>query len=156
MQGEVHVIEGLNLCLRDQLMAINQLFLHARMAGNWGLKRLNDAEYRRSIDAMKMADVLIERILFLEGRPAMQFMDRLMIGDDVPGMLQGDLDLLSMLHGNLVDTLKSCEDARDFISRDQLEDLLKETEEHIDWVETQQHLIAAVGLENYLQAQMED
>ncbi|MCB1722311.1 MAG: bacterioferritin [Gammaproteobacteria bacterium] len=156
MQGEVHVIEGLNLCLRDQLMAINQLFLHARMAGNWGLKRLNDAEYRRSIDAMKMADVLIERILFLEGRPAMQFMDRLMIGDDVPGMLQGDLDLLSMLHGNLVDTLKSCEDARDFISRDQLEDLLEETEEHIDWVETQQHLIAAVGLENYLQAQMED
>ena len=156
MQGEVHVIEGLNLCLRDQLMAINQLFLHARMAGNWGLKRLNDAEYRRSIDAMKMADVLIERILFLEGRPAMQFMDRLMIGDDVPGMLQGDLDLLSMLHGNLVDTLKSCEDARDFVSRDQLEDLLEETEEHIDWVETQQHLIAAVGLENYLQAQMED
>ena len=156
MQGEVHVIEGLNLCLRDQLMAINQLFLHARMAGNWGLKRLNDAEYRRSIDAMKMADVLIERILFLEGRPAMQFMDRLKIGDDVPGMLQGDLDLLSMLHGNLVDTLKSCEDARDFVSRDQLEDLLEETEEHIDWVETQQHLIAAVGLENYLPAQLED
>ena len=156
MQGDTHIVQGLNLCLKDQLTAINQLFLHARMARDWGLKRLDEYEYKRSIKAMKMTDSLIERVLFLEGLPNLQDLGKLLIGEAVPEMLKGDLEMLIAMRSNLQTAIRECEDARDFVSRDTLEGLLEETEEHIDWVETQQHLIDDIGLENYLQSQMGD
>lgn len=154
MQGEPHIVQGLNLCLKDQLTAINQLFLHARMAKDWGLYAFDAYEYQRSIKAMKMADSLIERVLFLEGLPNLQDLGKLLIGENIPEMLKGDLQMLSDQRRNLQDAVKACEDARDFVSRDELQEILEETEEHIDWVETQQYLIQNTGLENYLQSQM--
>ena len=156
MQGDPNIVQALNNCLKDQLTAINQLFLHARMAKDWGLEAFNDYEYKRSIKAMKMADELIERVLFLEGLPNLQDLGKLLIGENVPEMLKGDLQMLSDMRTNLVDTIKQCEEARDYISRDELSEILEETEEHIDWIETQQWLIENTGLENYLQSQMED
>jgi bacterioferritin len=156
MQGDSQIVQGLNLCLKDQLTAINQLFLHARMARDWGLKRFDEYEYQRSIKAMKMADALIERVLFLEGLPNLQDLGKLLIGEAVPEMLKGDLEMLNAIRSNLQTAIKECEDARDFVSRETLEELLQETEAHIDWVETQQYLIDNIGLENYLQAQMGD
>lgn len=154
MKGEAAVIKSLNSCLKDQLTAINQLFLHARMAKDWGLGEFNNYEYKRSIKAMKMADELIERVLFLEGLPNLQDLGKLMIGENVPEMLQGDLHMLTGQRENLVNTIKQCEEVRDYISRDELNEILEETEEHIDWIETQQWLIDNTGLENYLQSQM--
>jgi len=154
MQGEQNVVQGLSLCLKDQLTAINQFFLHARIAKDWGLGELDAYEYRRSIKSMKMADRMIERILFLEGLPNLQNPGKLMIGQNVPEMLKGDLMMLSVIRTNLQATIKDCEEARDFVSRDELQEMLEETEEHIDWVETQHYLIDNVGLENYLQSQM--
>jgi len=156
VQGDPNIVQALNNCLKDQLTAINQLFLHARMAKDWGLEAFNDYEYKRSIKAMKMADELIERVLFLEGLPNLQDLGKLLIGENVPEMLKGDLQMLSDMRTNLVDTIKQCEEARDYISRDELSEILEETEEHIDWIETQQWLIENTGLENYLQSQMED
>ena len=154
MQGDPQIIQGLNLCLKDQLTAINQLFLHARMAKDWGLGRLNDYEYKRSIKAMKMADSLIERVLFLEGLPNLQDLGKLLIGENIPEMLKGDLDMLTAIRSNLQAAIKQCEDGQDFVSRDELEEILEEVEEQIDWIETQQYLIDNTGLENYLQSQM--
>lgn len=156
MKGDPEILQSLNGCLKDQLTAINQLFLHARMARNWGLGGFNDYEYGRSIKAMKMADELIERILFLEGLPSMQDPGKLLIGENVPEMLDGDLQILSGMRTRLLDTIRQCEEARDFVSRDELSEILEATEEHIDWVESQQWLITNAGLENYLQSQMED
>ena len=156
MKGDPEILQSLNGCLKDQLTAINQLFLHARMARNWGLGGFNDYEYGRSIKAMKMADELIERILFLEGLPSMQDPGKLLIGENVPEMLDGDLQILSGMRTRLQDTIRQCEEARDFVSRDELSEILEATEEHIDWVESQQWLITNAGLENYLQSQMED
>lgn len=156
MQGESQILQGLNLCLKDQLTAINQFFLHARMARNWGLQHLDGYEYKRSIGAMKQADDLIERVLFLEGLPNLQDLGKLLIGENVPEMLEGDLQLLTAARANLQTGIQACEAARDFVSRDGLEEILEASEEHIDWVETQQHLVAHVGLENYLQSQMAD
>ena len=156
MQGDPNIVQALNNCLKDQLTAINQLFLHARMAKDWGLEAFNDYEYKRSIKAMKMADELIERVLFLEGLPNLQDLGKLLIGENVPEMLKGDLQMLTDLRSNLVDTIRQCEEVRDYISRDELNEILEETEEHIDWIETQQWLIENTGLENYLQSQMED
>ena len=156
MKGDPHINAALNQCLKDQLTSINQLFLHARMAKDWGLEGFNDYEYKRSIKAMKMADDLIERILFLEGLPNLQDLGKLMIGEDIPEMLSGDLTMLTEMRTQLQDTIKSCEDIKDFNSRDLLQEILEETEEHIDWVETQQWLIGNVGEQNYLQSMMED
>ena len=155
MQGDPNIVQALNHCLKDQLTAINQLFLHARMARDWGLEAFNDYEYHRSIKAMKMADELIERVLFLEGLPNLQDLGKLLIGENVPEMLEGDLQMLTDMRGNLVDTIRQCEEVRDFISRDELTGILEETEEHIDWIESQKWLIEHTGLENYLQSQME-
>ena len=155
MKGDPEILQSLNGCLKDQLTAINQLFLHARMARNWGLGGFDDYEYRRSIKAMKMADRLIERVLFLDGLPNLQDLGKLLIGENVPEMLEGDLQMLTDMRARLQDTIRQCEDTRDFISRDELSEILEETEEHIDWVESQQWLITNAGLENYLQSQME-
>lgn len=156
MKGDTQVLQLLNTCLGDQLTAINQLFLHARISRNWGLGEFNEYEYKRSIEAMKAADALIERMLFLEGVPNLQTAGKLMIGRDMPKILQGDLKLLSAVRDNLLTTIGVCEQTRDFVSRDELTEILEQTEEHIDWVETQQWLIENSGLENYLQSQMGD
>lgn len=156
MKGNPDILQSLNECLKDQLTAINQFFLHARMAKDWGLEELNDYEYKRSIKAMKQADQLIGRILFLEGLPNLQDLGKLLIGENVPEMLNGDLSMLTGVRSRLQATIKQCEDDRDFISRDELTELLEQTEAHIDWIETQQWLIENTGLENYLQSQMGD
>ena len=156
MKGETTINQVLNSCLKDQLTAINQFFLHARMAIDWGLGEFNEYEYQRSIKAMKMADDLIERVLFLEGLPNLQDLGKLLIGENIPEMLKGDLEMLTGRRVNLQGAIKLCEESRDFISRDGLTALLKETEEHIDWVESQQWLIENTGLENYLQSQSGD
>jgi len=155
MKGDAAILKSLNVCLRDQLTAINQLFLHARMAGNWGLDEFNEHEYKRSIKAMKMADDLIERILFLEGLPNLQDLGKLLIGEDVAEMLAGDLQMQMSARSGLQSTIRQCEQGRDYVSREILEQILAATEEHIDWIESQQWLIANAGLENYLQSQLE-
>ncbi len=156
MKGDNQVLVGLNRSLKDQLTAINQLFLHARIARNWGLKRLDDYAYKRSIKAMKMADALIERLLFLEGLPNLQDPGKLLIGEDVPEILRGDHKLMTQAREGLQEAIRTAEAASDFVSRELLEEILEQTEEQIDWIETQQWLIENSGLENYLQYLMEE
>lgn len=152
MRGEKQVISELNSALRDQLTAINQFFLHARMFGNRGLEALNRHDYQWSIRAMKQADELIERILFLEGLPNLQDLGKLLLGEAVPEMLQGDLQLVLEMRTALLGAIALCEAEQDFVSRDLLEHLLEAEEEHIDWLESQLWLIDHTGLENYQQA----
>ena len=154
MKGDQEVLQSLNNCLKDQLTAINQLFLHARMTKDWGLGEFNEHEYKCSIQAMKMADELIERILFLEALPNLQDLGKLQIGEDVPEILACDLNMLMDMRSNIQQTMKQCEEVRDYISRDMLEDMLETTEEYIDWCETQQWLLNNIGIENYLQSQV--
>lgn len=156
MKGEATINQALNSCLKDQLTAINQFFLHARMAKDWGLCEFNEHEYRHSIKAMKMADDLIGRVLFLEGLPNLQDLGKLLIGENIPEMLKGDLEMLLGMRSNLQDAIKLCEENHDFISRDEMTEILEETEDHIDWIESQQWLIENTGLENYLQSQSGD
>ena len=141
--------------LKNELTSINQYFLHARMFRNWGLERLNDYQYRQSIRAMKEADALIERILFLEGLPALQSLGKLMIGENTAECLQSDLrNERETVRPLLVETIALCEQSQDYVSRELLEDLLEHCEQAIDWLETQHSLIEAVTLPNYLQSQM--
>jgi len=155
MKGEKKVIEVLNKVLKNELTSINQYFLHARMFRNWGLEKLNDYQYRQSIRVMKEADELIERVLFLEGLPALQNLGKLMIGENVVECLQGDLTYERKIqHPQLLAAIALCEELQDYVSRELLEELLEHCEEAIDWLETQKGLIEDVTLENYLQAQM--
>ncbi len=154
MKGDLKVIEHLNKILYNELVAINQYFLHSKMYKDWGLTELAEHEYHESIDEMKHADELVERILFLEGLPNLQDLGKLMIGENPREMLECDLRLEHVAHADLKAAVAHCEDVRDYISRDLVQRILDAEEEHIDWLETQLSLMERVGEQNYLQTAM--
>ncbi len=153
MRGDTKVIEFLNAVLKGELTAVNQYWLHYRLLDNLGIKKLAEYERHESIDEMKHADQLMERIFFLDGLPGMQALNRLRIGENVPEVLQADLDLEIEAIALLKDAIAHCEIVRDYVSRELFEGILCAEEEHVDFIETQQTMIAQMGLHNYLQLQ---
>jgi bacterioferritin len=154
MQGNKKVIALLNGALAVDLIAINQYFLHARMYKNWGLEKLNKADYKISIEKMKHADAIIERVLFLEGLPNLQDLGRLFIGEHAAEMLQSNMDLEYISREAYQNLIVESEQVQDYISRDLAEGLLENVESQIDWIESQQYIINHSGIENYLQSMM--
>lgn len=152
MKGDAKVIEFLNRALKNELTAINQYFLHSRMSKNWGLKELAEKEYHESIDEMKHADKLIERVLFLEGLPNLQDLGKIYIGEDVQELLECDLRLEMEAIPLLREAIIHCESVSDFVSRELFTDILESEEEHVDWLETQLELIKRIGMQNYQQS----
>ena len=152
MKGDAKVIEHLNKVLGNELVAINQYFLHSKMYKNWGLDELAEHEYHESIDEMKHADKLTDRILLLEGLPNYQHLGKLRVGEDVKEMLECDLKLEMDAVPDLKEAISHCEKVKDFVSRELFVDILESEEEHIDWLETQLELIEKVGMKNYLQS----
>ena len=154
MQGDPQVIAHLNAQLKNELTATNQYFMHYRLLKHWGFERLAKKEYEESIGEMKHADQLMSRILVLGGLPNLQDLGKLLIGENVPEVLDCDLQSERGAQATIKDGIAHCESVRDYVSRDILQAILDDTEEHIDWLETQIDLLAKVGLENYLQSQM--
>jgi bacterioferritin len=155
MKGDAKVIEYLNGVLKNELTAINQYFLHARMLGNWGVSELAEKEREESIDEMKHADWLIERVLFLDGLPNLQDLGKLKIGEDVAEILECDLALELESMPLLREAIKHCEKVQDYVTRELFEKILKSEEEHVDWLETQKGLIERIGIERFILLQSE-
>jgi bacterioferritin len=154
MKGDPKILQHLNMVLKNELTAINQYFLHSRMFGHWGLKHLEKHEYHESIDEMKHADRLIQRILFLDGLPNLQDLGKLLIGENVAECIECDLKLEMAAHVQLKAAIADSEQVKDYISRELFEAILESEEEHIDYLETQLELIKRIGIENYCQSQM--
>ena len=153
MKGDATVIEHLNKVLKNELTAINQYFLHSRIYKDWGITKLADHEYEESVDEMKHADELIERVLFLEGLPNLQDLGKLRIGENVEEMLQCDLDLELDAIPDLRAAIAYCENHKDYVSRDLFDSILQSEEGHVDWLETQLELINKISIQNYIQSQ---
>lgn len=156
MRGDKEVIRALNKVLGQSLIAINQYFLHARIAKNWGIEELNDNFYKQSIQEMKWSDAIIERILLLEGLPNLQDYGKLYIGEDVEEMIECDVRLEDQKFAIITDTIALCEQKQDYVSRKLLLGIKDGNEEYIDWLDTQKDLIRDIGMQNYIQAKIDD